>query len=362
MIGPASKGYLAISNPLFSVKPSSVTLHQNMEEDRVWHEPEVIVYGNLITPGIRCSAEAYDLANRKWYQLNVDSEVDDDEWMSQVIEESILSYYREHGTPPSFNVINASRVSSIRTFDTKPNEVVARPIIKKLHYIEEENCLPSTSFNELKEKRYLGRAVDRCLWNGHDCVFKRIEFDVDVKPISREITTRESLIKALQDTSCKDILQTMQEIFHVIPILAVVLAKGTTDDVVGILMPFGGPSLEDLAKTSAALPQQITVHHLIELVKGVRELQRAGVLHGDINDRNTLFMSSEEGTQQLVLVDLGSIAPEYQGDANALGDLSLWIMERSSWSTTERSAVKRATDLLQNGGDFDKALEVFHIG
>ncbi|KAI1875939.1 uncharacterized protein JN550_001435 [Neoarthrinium moseri] len=52
-----------------------------MEANRTWHEPVVEVYSNLITPGVCCSAAAYDLANRRWYQFNAgDPAVRDAGW------------------------------------------------------------------------------------------------------------------------------------------------------------------------------------------------------------------------------------------------------------------------------------------
>ena len=42
-----------------------------MEQNRLWHEPVVEIYANATSPKVSCSAQAYDLANRRWYELNV---------------------------------------------------------------------------------------------------------------------------------------------------------------------------------------------------------------------------------------------------------------------------------------------------
>lgn len=76
----------------------------------------------------------------------------------------------------------------------------------------------------------------------------------------------------------------------------------------------------------------------------VWELARAGVLHGDINDRNTLL--TPDG--RLVFVDLGEVAPDYQGDAHALGKMMLWVLERVDWEARVVERFKTIATSLQN--------------
>jgi hypothetical protein len=265
-----------------------------MEENRIWHSPEVIVYGKAITPGTRCSIEAYDLANRKWYQLNVNSEVDDDDLMSAIIEKYISIYYETHGKMPWFNVINNTREDDCTTFDLKPEDAVARIITEKLHYnAQGKNAIATIFSNELEDKLYLGRGVDRFSWSKRDCVSKRIEFDIDIEQMDREIKARETLIAAinLNDSSRNHLIE---QTFNVIPILAVVLIRDTDDEVAGILMPFAGPSLESMFGNSSNLQigKAITTKRLVDLTRGIGELARVGLLHGDINDRNTIYRIS----------------------------------------------------------------------
>jgi hypothetical protein len=104
-----------------------------MELNRIWHEPEVVIYGAVITPGKRCSGQAYDLANRRWYQINVSSDAYDEEWIANIVETHISTYYHTFGKQTLFNVINAIEDGPLK-FDTQPNHVIARAISKKLQY------------------------------------------------------------------------------------------------------------------------------------------------------------------------------------------------------------------------------------
>ncbi|KAH8761811.1 hypothetical protein F5882DRAFT_453524 [Hyaloscypha sp. PMI_1271] len=334
-----------------------------MELNRIWHEPEVVIYGAVITPGICCSGQAYDLANRRWYQINVSSDAYDEEWMAN--------------TQTPFNVINTTEDGPLK-LDTQPNHVIARPIGEKLQYHSQgETASPIVSFDRLVDKVYLGRAIDRCRWNDQDCAFKRIEFDCDIEAIDREIKSRENLLKAL-DLHCeanKDPNRIMEQRFNAIPILAVVVMEqgGDNDEVIGILMPFGGLSLESLSEsgpnstvsTPGSRDLEITRGELRDLAHGVRELAQAGVVHGDINERNTLRKPLEatavkgyQGQSRLVLVDFGEMAPEYKNDAFALGELFIWCKERSSWGVSDQRKVEDAAQVLKENGNFDQVLSV----
>ncbi|KAL5313674.1 hypothetical protein ACEPPN_018095 [Leptodophora sp. 'Broadleaf-Isolate-01'] len=347
-----------------------------MESNRIWHEPEVVIYSGIITPGVCCSGQAYDLANRRWYQINVNSGVYDEEWMADTVENHISTYYHDSGKQTPFNVINATVNGSLK-FDTKPDHAIARPIREKLQYYSEgKSAIPVTSFDRLVDKVSLGRAVDKCRWNDQDCAFKRIEFDCDIKAIDREIKSRERLLE-VPDLHClanEDANQIMEHRFNVIPILAVVvIEQDVNNEVMGILMPFGGPSLESLsvsgpnstASTFSSEDLEITRGQLRDLARGVRELAQVGVVHGDINERNTLKKPHEvnaaEGYQEqnrLVLVDFGDVAPEYKSDAFALGELFIWCKERSSWGVSDLRKIEDAAQVLKENGDFDRALSV----
>ncbi|KAK0111711.1 hypothetical protein ONS95_002054 [Cadophora gregata] len=338
-----------------------------MEPYRLWHEPEVIIYGNLVTPGTCSSAEAYDLGNRKWYQLNVNSEVDDDEWMSRIVEEHISKYYQSHGKIPPFNVINVTSDGTFITYETQPDDDVARPITKKLRYDPNDSRFIAISDSgELTDKSYLGRGVDRCMWKNRECVFKRIEFNVDIQAIDREIKVREQLMAVMDKTSSMDQEDLMQQNYHVVPILAVVLHQESDNEVKGILMPFLGPSLSSIFEPeqgSAKSPIQpkdiaITMAQIRDLVLGVREMSSAAIMHGDINERNTLLVSASRKPGRLMLCDLGSVAPDYQSDAVALGELLLWLIGHAPLEGAGPDSLEAAANSLKLTENFDEALQL----
>jgi len=295
--------------------------------------------------------------------------------MADIVETHISTYYHALGQQIPFNVINATKDSSLK-FDTQPNHHIARPIREKIQYSKGETAIPIISFDRLVDKVYLGRAIDRCRWDGQDCAFKRIEFDCDVKAIDREIKSRENLLEAL-DLHCQaneDANKIMEHRFNVIPILAVVVVEqDVNNEVMGILMPFGGLSLESLsisglnstASASGSRDLEITRGQLRDLARGVRELAQVGVIHGDINERNILKKRHEaiaaegyEGQNCLVLVDFGDVAPGYKNDAFALGELFIWCKERSSWGASDLSKVEDAAQFLKENGDFDQVMSV----
>lgn len=331
----------------------------------MWHEPEVLIYNTSITADDTTSASAYDVANRRWYQLNVDSVIsDEEEWMSEVITRYLLEYHAQsgqNGSLPDFNVINTTREESPITFRKKPIEEFAPRIRGNILYGQGRlDVFPTTTFDLIKRKTFLSCSSDRCVWKGLDCVFKRIEFDEDLAIIEREIRTRETLVRALKQST--DPEATMQSRFHILPILAVVHKNSSTDEVLGILLPYGGKSLEylaggyeysmqvdpeDMEEDPAPQPNPIlpvTETQFQGLVLAVWELARVGIVHGDINDRNTLL--SPDG--QLYLVDLGEVEPDYKSDAYALGSMMLWATDRVSWSDGDKDRVQNISRCLQS--------------
>lgn len=167
----------------------------------------------------------------------------------------------------------------------------------------------------------------------------------------------------------------IQERFHGLPILVVVLKHAGTDEVLGILLPYGGVSLEaltegykfgmgcaegegvqdekagandndndviDSSKKLQPLPLSLTETHFQGLVNAIWELALAGVLHNDINDGNTLLTPDN----CLALVDLGEIAPEYKGDAHALSSMILWVLDHVDWKVEVVRRVRRISMCL----------------
>lgn len=352
-----------------------------MEANRIWQDPVVEIYGNLITPRVGYAAEAYDLANRRWYRLEVtEHDVPDDEWLADTVAEHVRAYHETHGgqVPPWNTIKMTARHGGATTYEARPDEDVARPIRESLSYGSgPTDRLPTTSVDELHNLSYISRSADRCLWRGQDCVFKRIEFDVDIEVIEAEIRVRETLIEAIvsgdssssaaaaNDTT--NVNEEMTRRFLVVPILAVAIGNRkpwAPNTVAGVLMPFAGRDLETLTQEEAENEEagsetpllDITLSHLRDLVSGVRELGKVGVQHGDIKYWNTVLQPLSDGASRLVLIDAGTEAPEYEGDAKALQQLFYWCLENARGLEGSRDKVLAAMEALGDG-DFEAALE-----
>ncbi|OAQ60760.1 alpha-L-fucosidase [Pochonia chlamydosporia 170] len=138
-----------------------------MEPNRAWHDPVVEIYSNLITPGVRCSAAGYDLANRRWYCLKVEADIEDDRWLSSKITDHLRRYYDANQKTPPWNTIRMDAKGITATFDCQPDNEVERPIQKSLTYGDKEtDSLPTTAVDNLKDLTYISRSADRCTWDG----------------------------------------------------------------------------------------------------------------------------------------------------------------------------------------------------
>lgn len=432
-----------------------------MEQNRLWHEPVVEIYANAISPGVSCSAQAYDLANRRWYELNFSDtamspdggshdedgrqsimstfQVPDDEWLSSTVVKHVSDFHKSTESPPTWNIINTTSTGQPVSFEQeKDNHFVGMPISERFFYGDNSSDhLPTINFRDLKDKTYLSRGADYCDWEGIKCVFKRIEFDCDNESHENEIRARERLIQHInQDSTATplDVDNEMMKRFHVVPILGVVLHDETSqwmvqeptmfdldeDDeeqfkkeekekhgpqdasgtgpgdavqqshiVAGFITPYMGRSLELLGAfdpSTGAKPNEtrlhsmpalgsltttadiaITIEQLLDLVKGVRELTRCGITHGDICYWNIVLEEPEPQYQKavprLLLIDMGDTAPDYDNDAVALASVLLWCLEHSTrlrQDTSSRNKVIIASALL-NEGDFDGAIGVMSL-
>lgn len=226
-----------------------------MEQNRLWHEPVVEIYANAILPGVSCSARAYDLANRRWYELNVSNaasssdetshdedsgrsavrtfQVPDDDWLSSTVTKHASECYKSTGSPPTWNIINTTSIGQPVTFEQgKGDYHVGIPILERFFYGHKSSrILPTIGFGALRTKTYLSRGADYCDWEGRKYVFKRIEFDCDNESHENEIRAREHLIRHItQETTVKppDVNNEMMRRFNVVPILGVVLHDETS--------------------------------------------------------------------------------------------------------------------------------------
>lgn len=226
-----------------------------MEQNRLWHDPVVEIYANAISPGVCCSAHAYDLANRRWYQVNVSDaapspdgdrddedsgrsaprtfQVPDDDWLSSTVVKHVSDCYKSTGSPPTWNIINTTSIGQPVNFEQgEDNHSVGMPISERFLYgHKSSDQLPTIHFQDLRNKTYLSRGADYCDWEGRKCVFKRIEFDCDNESHENEIRVREHLIKHINQESTPtplDVNDEMMRRFMVVPILGVVLHDETS--------------------------------------------------------------------------------------------------------------------------------------
>lgn len=211
---------------------------------------------NAITPGVRCSAGAYDLANRRWFKLNVgdppahaswrhDTQLDqvpDDDWLSSTVAKHIKEHYSATNAPPTWNTINTTSSGSPVTYEKREVASVRQAIFETFSYGHRpSDKIQTVKFDEVQDKTYLGRGADYCLWQGRKCVFKRIEFDCDVESHEAEIRIRETLLQCMERDgggASRDADQEMQRRFNVVPILAVVLHDETSDWMVSTRQTF----------------------------------------------------------------------------------------------------------------------------
>ncbi|KAM0324443.1 hypothetical protein ACHAQA_008225 [Verticillium albo-atrum] len=342
-----------------------------LEKSRLWHDPVIEIYDNLGSSAASCSVRAYDVANRRWYQLDVDSPVTDDAWLSSIAQKHIRAYHRGHRRQPRWNTIRTTLKGSPVAYQTQDEDTVAQSITSSLRYGNETgDRFPTVQYGDIHEKKYLSKGADLCLWNGRQAVFKRIEFDADVQAFERAIRTREKLIACIDgQVEGKEIFSEMEQRFNVVPIHAVVIKDDSpgpweTNTVAGVLMPFAGSSLDTLAKNGGV---SITEGQLFDLTRGVRELNRQGIMHGDICDWNVTVQPpgvlNASGVQggKLLLVDMGNVAPDYEGDARILGKLLHWCLQHCE-SLRRDIAIKErvvsAANVLEERGDFDAAVEL----
>ncbi|KAH7374637.1 hypothetical protein B0T11DRAFT_2203 [Plectosphaerella cucumerina] len=356
--------------------------HPSIEKNRTWHDPVVEIYENIAgasEAATRTSVRAYDVANRRWYHLEVDA-VADEEWMASVVEKHIRAYHKGHRRQPRWNTIKTTLRGTPVAYDTQEEEVVSHQLTESLNYGgKPEDRFPTVQWRDVHDKRYLSKGADHCHWNGKQCVFKRIEFDADVPAFERAIRNREKLIACLesddggQAVAGADVYAEMERRFNVVPIHAVVIKdddpgpwrKGT---VAGILMPFAGSSLDALAERGQ---MSVTEAQLLDLLSGIRELNRFDVCHGDICDWNVALQPSLDlsgrgiGAGRLLLLDLGNVAPDYEGDAKLLGRLFLWCLEHSANLNGDQAVklrVEEAAFLLKTREDLDLAYEKMSEG
>ncbi|KAK3386578.1 hypothetical protein B0H63DRAFT_468024 [Podospora didyma] len=387
------------STPVLHHTPNERWMPPNHEPDRIWSKPHVDILSDAHRPGCDTSTSVYDHANRQWYQLNLtDEEVrGEEDWKIETVRKHITEYYDLHGEPPPWNCIDVMSRKDGRvvptSFETRPYEQIARSIggVEFSYGEKGNNLFPTTSFDLVRQKRHIKWGSDRCVWDGLDCVLKRVDLSYSLEVMEKEIKVRTELLYRavweMHDDAADDDM--FEQRFSLAPILAVVyrdISGGTDADnrrvMMGILMPYCGVDLQMLAggwkygmlgqncsqddneeeevcppppRPWPTLPASITKDHFEKLVRGAWEMSRAGVGLGDICDENVVLTPDES---RLIFVDVGMVVHGYKGDEYALGETMLWAMDRVSWEDQrEIERVREAARLLQSEGDYEGALK-----
>ncbi|EEY16400.1 alpha-L-fucosidase [Verticillium alfalfae VaMs.102] len=197
--------------------------HNVLERSRQWHDPVIEIYENIASSKAPCSVRAYDVANRRWYQLDVDVAVSDDAWLSSVVQKHVRAYHRGHRRQPRWNTIRTTLKGSPVAYHTQEEQNVALPITGSLRYgSDPEDRFPTVHYGDIHDKRYLSKGTDVCQWDGRKAVFKRIEFSDDIKAFERAIRTREKLLAHLDSqVDGENMFGEMEKRFNVVPIHAV---------------------------------------------------------------------------------------------------------------------------------------------
>ena len=289
-------------------------------------EHELSVHGCGIIPFTSTSVSLYDLPQRRWYELNIDQPMplaDHEEWFEQTVLDHIM-------TKQSFNTININK--GVVTYTTK--EKISRPLRPP---IVSKPSFPVAHYTDIRQKKYLRLAVDTCGWNGLDFVYKQLEFEEFTNAMQREITSRETLLEYYgPNTSLSE--------YGICPIIAIVV-DGTEPFLCRILMPYAGVALDHLPVG------ELTIYHLVSLIKTVKCLRLAQVVHGDICERNVCISGAS-----IQLIDFGEVAPQYPGDVVAVGKLLQWCVGWFLGSENDR-ILEAAKELIEREY-LDAALEI----
>lgn len=320
----------------FLPQGTRATLSPFNDPNRVYSdEHDFVVYGCTSGPETR-TFQILDLPQRRWYELSIPSStwptppLSEEEELN--VQEILVS--RVGKQPKPFNTIRIDQAGNAN-YEMAPSIGIPlrkQPIVSKCAF-------PTAKDTEITQKHCLFRAVDVCVWKGVNCFYKQLEFDDLVPQMMREISSRESLLRHFNLT---DHLQLSA--YGVNPILAVVV-HGDPPLLQGVLLADAGCPIQSV------LPGHVTLEHLASLVRTVKHLLEANVVHGDICERNVCMSGS-----LIQLIDFGERRPKYNNDVVALGELLLWCMERMTSTDIVKKKVSRAAVELLARQDPDAAL------
>ena len=290
------------------------------------HDPTVYGCTNTF---LRRKVQLLDLPQRRWYEVNISLPpaaswpppplLEEEEKRLESMTARLIA-----NNPNPFNTMNVDCDGNV-TFETKAD--VGIPLRKQP--IFSQALLPTAKLAEIRAKKFLFRAVDTCVWNGRNCVYKQIEFDAFIDAMQREIWAREILLSYFGGPD-----PAILSNHGVCPILAIVIDE-EPPLLCGILLPYMGVSLDKVP------PSRIMIQHLISIVKTVINMRSARVVHGDICDRNVCVEGSS-----IYLIDFGEKVKNSPDDIVATGNLILEYIGRMTLTVEEKEMISEAANAL----------------
>ena len=303
-------------------------------------EHKLLIYGHS-AGGHGRTFQVLDVPQRRWYEVNIPLSPSSP-WppplLSEEEEEELENRFTQH-------ILNQNGMFNVITFDDNGKVMyeikscVGLPLRKQP--ILSSSAFPTTKLEDVKEKKYLHRAVDTCTWNGVHCIYKQLEFDSMVQTLLREISSREKLMHYFNEADPYLLAR-----HGITPILAIVV-DGNPPLLHGILLAFAGLSLDKL------LGRQVTIQHFASLIKTVKHLRAAELEHGDICDRNVCLEGSS-----MQPIDFSEKVPEYTNDVAATGHLMLFCVNGKRVREDEEATICSAARALIERGDLNSWLTI----
>ena len=219
------------------------------------------------------SATYHDIYQRRWYQINSSKVVEENEiYYGSWLKEILIHHIHSHNQP--FNTVN---IDEYGTATLEIKECIG-PGIQGLPIIS-RSIFPIASYHEITQKRYFSYCADTCMWNGMNCFFKPIEEEYNIREIKREILLREDVLCHFGGTDNDWLAK------HGISPIAIVLGDDPAF-LYGILLPKAGMTLAEIPD------EQITLQHLIALLKAVICLHIVEYSHGNVCEGNVCVQES----------------------------------------------------------------------
>jgi hypothetical protein len=315
----------------FLLQEDTTTFFPTHDPQRVCPDEHHLDFISYSSNGTRASATYRDPLRRRWYEINTlkSSPIKEDFWLEKTLMHHIVSQSQPFNTVTIDEYGNA--IYEIK--ETIGRSVQGLPIVSG-------SIFPIVYFHEITQKEYISDFVDTCVWNGINCFYKQIEEDWIIPRIKREISIRETVLHHFGETD-NDWLSK-----HGISPIVIVVGE-ESHLLCGIIFPDAGIALDEISD------DQITLQHLISLLKAVTCLHVANVLHGNICEQNVCIEGSS-----IQLINFDRIALDYTSDVEATGRLILQCVNRMTTSNDQANKIREAARELIEGDDLSWALSI----